>query len=147
MILAWLALLSAARKETIVNLTWDRVDWDAGTIDFREPGEQLTNKRKTVVPISKRLRPILQRAWEERTGDYVLDTPASIRSSWETFIARTPFAHITPHDLRRTFATLAVQSGVPLVDVAAILGDSIQILMKHYAHHVPGAAQAAVDSI
>lgn len=143
----YLALLSAARKEAIVGLTWDRVDWDAGTIDYREPGQQLTNKRRTLVPISKRLRPVLRRAYDERVSDYVLDSPASIRSSWETFIGRTPFAHITPHDLRRSFATLAVQAGVPVVDVAAILGDSVQIVMKHYAHHVPGSAQAAVDAV
>ena len=140
-----IALNAAARKEAITSLTWDRVDFVSGTINFAEAGRQLTNKRRALVPISKRLMPILQRAYAERTSEYVLDHSGSIRTTYENWVAKTPWSHIHPHDLRRTWATLAAQSGVPLVTVAEILGDSVEIVVKHYAKYVPGAAKAAID--
>jgi integrase len=142
----WLAMTTAARKQAITGLTWDRVDWDALTIDYQEPGLQLHNKRRVLVPIAKKLEPILRQAYEERTSDYVLDHPGSIRTAWETWIATTPFYFLNPHDCRRTWATLAAQAGVPLIDIAAILGDSVEIVIRHYAKHVPGAGRNAVDA-
>jgi integrase len=144
----FIALTTAARRDAILGLRWDRVDWDGNTINFQEPGEQLHNKRRVIVPISKRLRPILEQAYRERKpgNPFVLDERASIRKTWETWVKKTPYPHICPHDCRRTWATLAVQAGVSIVDVAAILGDSIEIVLKHYAKHVPGMAQKAVDT-
>lgn len=141
-----LALDTAGRKDAILSLTWDRVDLHAGTIDLREPGRQLHNKRRALVPISKRLRPVLERMHAERKTEFLLDHAGAIRAQWERWIERTPWPHITPHDLRRTWATLAVQAGVPIVNVAAILGDSVEIVMKHYAVFVSANSQAAVDA-
>lgn len=141
-----LALDTAARRDAIVSLTWDRVDFHASTIDYNEPGMAQTNKRRALVPISKRLRPILERAYQERTNEFVLFSDADIRPQWERWIKTTQFQHIHPHDLRRTFATLNIQAGVPLVNVAAILGDDVKTVLIHYGHFVPGNAQAAVDA-
>lgn len=141
-----LALDTAARKDAIEGLSWDRVDLTAGTIDYREPGLQIHNKRRAVVPVSKRLRPLLEQMHREKTTEFVLDHAGEIRTTWENWIKHTPYSHITPHDLRRTWATLAAQAGVPIVNIAAILGDSVEITLRHYAQFAPGNAQAAVDA-
>lgn len=140
-----IALDTAARAGAIRTLTWDRVDLDAGRIDFREPGRQLHNKRRALVPIAKRLRPILERAWSERKSDYVLDHPGKIEDTWQKWIVTTPHPDLHMHDLRRTWATLAVSNGVSIVTVANILGDDPATVLKHYARFIPGEAQAAVD--
>lgn len=141
-----IALDTAARASAIIGLTWDRVDLAGGYIDLREEGVAVHNKRRALVPISKRLRPMLERAWRERKSVYVLDNNGTLRYAWAAFMRENPqFAHIHPHDLRRTFATLAVQAGVPIVNVAQILGDDPTTVLRHYAHFVPGAAQDAVD--
>jgi integrase len=139
-----LALCTAARKESIETLMWKQVDLVAGVIDYRGAGVE-TNKRQAVVRISKRLLPILQRAWDERKTEFVLDHDGSIRSQWRTWIETTPWEHIHPHDLRRTWATLATMHGVPIAVVAGVLGDTVATTLKHYAVFVPGASQDAVD--
>jgi hypothetical protein len=141
-----IALMTAARTSAVRGLTWDRIDWDAGTINFQEPGEALHNKRRVIVPISKRLRPILEQAYQERKEKYVLDHSGEIKKTWRTWITKTPYAHVSPHDLRRTWATLAIQAGVSIVDTAAILGDTPEVVLRHYAKHVPGMARAAIDT-
>ena len=141
-----IALNTAARKTAIERLRWDQVDLVAGHINFSQQGEQAHNKRKALVPISKRLMPLMQRMYAEKKSDYVLDAPTDIRKAYEVWARATPWSHINPHDLRRTFATLAAQRGVPLVAIAEVLGDSVGIVMKHYAKYIPGAAKAAVDA-
>jgi hypothetical protein len=139
-----IALDTAARKEAILDLTWDRVDLNAGTIDFRIPGQQLHNKRRTVVPINSRLLPILKAAHANKTTDYILTHAGSIRKSWETFIKQTPY-EITPHDLRRSFASIAVSNGVSFEDVAEVLCDSVETVRRHYGHLDPRAKLRAVN--
>jgi integrase len=43
----------------------------------------------------------------------------------------------TFHDLRRTFASLLVSSGVSLYKVAKWLGDEMETVQKHYGHLIP----------
>lgn len=135
---------TAARKEAVLGLTWDRVDLRGGTIDFRDPALPTTKKRRTVVPISFRLRPLLERAARERTTKYVLGF-RDIRREYEAFVRDTPFPHITPHDLRRTWATLAARAGVPLWEIAGVLGDTVEVVTQHYAVHCPNHLRGAVD--
>lgn len=140
-----LALETAARTEAIEGLTWDRVDWTAGLIDFNVPGRRVTKKRRAVVPISSRLRPVLERAYRERRGVYVLDEPGSIRTAYENWVATTPYPWVHKHDLRRTWATLAARAGVDLFEIAGVLGDTIQTVMKNYAHHLPAHLKGAME--
>lgn len=139
-----IALCTAARKESIEHLQWKQVDLVGGTIDYRGDGVR-TNKRQAVVRISKRLRPILERAWDERTGPFVLDHAGAMKQTFGHWLRKTPWTHIHPHDLRRTWATLAVMHGVPIAHVAGVLGDTVETTLRHYAVFVPGAGQDAVD--
>jgi len=58
----WLALETAARKTAILELTWDRVDFETNVIHYPVPGKKATKKRRANVPISTRLRPVLEQA-------------------------------------------------------------------------------------
>lgn len=42
------------------------------------------------------------------------------------------------HMMRHTFATLLAMSGVPLVEIAALLGDTLAVTEKYYAGYSPG---------
>ncbi len=68
-----LAMLTGARKGSILALTWDRVHFDSGLIDFQEPGRSLPVKRRAVVPIAPALRKELEEAGRHRTRDYVVE--------------------------------------------------------------------------
>ncbi len=55
---------------------------------------------------------------------------------------------IRPHDLRHTYATLAIQAGVPLLTVSRQLGHaSISTTADLYTHAVPGSNRAAAEAL
>jgi integrase len=56
----------------------------------------------------------------------------------KAFDAAGPFDHTpTPHRFRHTFARILLQRGVPVADVADLLGDDEQTVREHYARWVP----------
>lgn len=126
-----------ARKEAIETLEWRQVDLVKGFIDFDLPGRAKSVKRRAKAPVPPRLKPLLLRAWDERDGPYVLGHAGDIRKPWTTAYRGTPFEDVRPHDLRRTFITLAIEAGVNIEAVARIVGDNPATLRKHYQHHQP----------
>lgn len=139
-----LALEAPARAASIESLKWAQVNFATRVIDFRRPGVQ-TKKRRVPVPISDKLFPILERAYRERTSEWVLDEPGSNKKAFARFREQHGF-DVTRHDLRRTWATLRAQWGVSLFDIAGILGDDIKTVTKHYAHHCPDFLRGAVNA-
>lgn len=53
----------------------------------------------------------------------------------------------SPHILRHTAATWLVMDGVPLAEVARLLGDSEKTVEKVYGKHAPDYLQRAVKSL
>lgn len=146
-----IALDTAARRKSIETLRWDQVDLDAKVIRYQADGRRQKKKRRVPVPISDRLLPLLERAYRERTGEYVLGTPYSIQHQFEALIARAikeigpKFQYLTIHDLRRTWATLAARAGVDLFQIAGVLGDTFATVERVYAHHSPDHLRTAIN--
>jgi integrase len=158
----WLALETAGRKQALLDLTWDRVDFETGVIHLALPGRKETKKRRASVPISKALLPVLKRAYEERINDRVLDHGAEVWAAVQSVAARAGFGPpqgvrqtgtkpkatgISPHVMRHTAATHMARRGVPLFLVAKVLGDTIATVEKTYAKHAPDDLRGAVDMI
>jgi len=157
----WLAIFTTSRKQALLELTWDRVDFEANVIHLNVPGRRLTKKRRADVSIATALRPVLLRAYGERTGDLVLDHGAddlwaslqyiAIRAGFSTqTVARgaSPKATgVSPHVLRHSGATLMARKGVPLFLVAKTLGDGITTVERVYAKWAPGDPADSVDVI
>lgn len=56
----------------------------------------------------------------------------------KAFDASGPFEEPpTPHRLRHTFARMLLEKGVPVADVAALLGDDEKTVREHYSRWVP----------
>lgn len=139
----WLALCTGARLSAMRELRWDQVDLGQGVIDYRN--QRRTKKRRVPVPISDRLRPVLEQASRERQGPYVLDHTRRLYNEWERLIEGTEFQGLHIHDLRRTFATLLAQAGVDMWQIAGLLGDTLNVVTQHYAHHAPGYLRDAIN--
>jgi integrase len=43
----------------------------------------------------------------------------------------------TPHRFRHTFVRILLEKGVPVADVAELIGDTEKIVRRHYAKWVP----------
>jgi integrase len=131
-----IALETGARLRAIEGLTWDRVDLARGTIDFRDPKLRVTKKRRVVAPITDRLRPVLERAFSERKGVHVLDTPGETRTGFERFMGAHGFEGVSPHTLKHTRITLLLRAGVPAWDVSELTGTSMPTILSVYGHHI-----------
>jgi len=153
-----LAYYTASRKGAIEFLTWDRVNLAAGRITLADPGGRSNKKRKPVVPISAELVVALRNARSVTGGhhmNYVLDFSRDIRPAFDAAAKRAdlemlpardgrPAGRLTPHVLRHTRATHLLQKGVAPYAVAALLGDTVQTVLRVYGHHCPNYLAEAI---
>jgi integrase len=66
-------------------------------------------------------------------ADYRYD----FRRPFEEYMEEQKAEWVTPHTMRRTFASLHASAGTPLYHIAKWLGDDIGTTQKHYAHLAP----------
>lgn len=64
---------------------------------------------------------------------------------WEEYVKRAGIEDFHWHDLRHTFASRLVMSGVDLFTVSKLLGHSDVKMTKRYAHLSPDFLKGAVD--
>jgi integrase len=146
----WLALETGARRGAILQLSKKRIDFDVGLIDYRLPGARVTRKRRAVVPISKSLRPVLQRAYNKAPGETLFEgTHYSRFYQHMRKIAKHAKIEIKvgPHVMRHTAATHMLRNGVAIWIVAGVLGDTIATVERVYGHHIPSDLSQGVESI
>ena len=58
----------------------------------------------------------------------------SPREAWVKVLARVGLSYRNLHQLRHSVATALISAGVPLGDVAACLGDTVQTVVSTYLH-------------
>lgn len=127
-----LAAQTGARHRAVLDLTWDRVDWDRGVIAYDEllppdPMSKAWRKGRATVPIGRLARATLERAFAGRRTDHVIEHGGrriqSIREGFARAVSRAGIAPpVTPHTLRHTVATWATERGVALQQIAQLLG-------------------------
>lgn len=147
-----LALTTGARMSAILDLTWDRVDWRSGTIDFNPAGREITNKRRVTVPMNVRARAALEEAQKAALTDHVIEyggePVASVKKAIQA-AARRSGVPCSPHVFRHTAGVWMAQADVPMPKIAQYLGHtSTRITERHYARYSPSYmrdAAAALD--
>lgn len=143
-----LALETGARQGAILDLTWDRVDFKVNVVDFRVPGQRVTKKRRTVVPMSARLRAALLEAWGSRGPELtVLGSKGSMWPTVQAIAKRAGVAHTYPHAMRHTVGSLMMRADVPLWKTAKVLGLTVATTEKTYAKFAVDDLRAGVDAI
>ena len=142
-----LALATASRKTALLELKREQVDLKQRTIKLNPHGRRQTKKRRPLVPISDDLLPIMERIVKEARGEFLLDHPGSIRSVFDRVCRDAELEDVTPHTLRHTSASWMLQEGVPIEQVAAILGDTIATVERVYGHHCKDRLLAAANTI
>jgi integrase len=143
-----LALATGARKEAIEQLTWGRVYLERRMLDYRVPDALVSRKRRVPVPINDRLSPVLTELHDNPVdlSPYVMGE-RSCRGALTSFMRSLGLPWVTPHVLRHTAATLMLQRGASIWDVAGVLGDTTRTVERVYGHHVSGKLQSAVGRL
>jgi integrase len=93
-------------------------------------------------------------AWQDRDGLIFADPigrllhPESVTSAWRALVVRTGIGHLRLHDLRHTAATLSLSAGIPVQDVADMLGhSSASITLDVYSHAVAEGPRRVADAM
>ena len=142
-------LYTAARTGAVLELTWDRVDFNAGLIDL---GHAAGGKGRAVIPISPNLLPILEVAREAATCRFVVEHGgggvANVKTGTRAAARRAKLPGVTPHILRHTAATWMAMKGVPIAEIARVLGHSdSRITERVYAKHSPDYLRRAIAAL
>lgn len=82
-----------------------------------------------------------------REDGYFID-PATFRDHYQKKLEEAGLGHYAIHALRHTFATRALEAGVPIKVVSQILGHaSVQITMDTYSHVLPELQSESMNRI
>lgn len=147
-----LGLHSAGRPSAILELRWDRVDFDKGSISLDNPARDRTAKGRATVPLGAELVAPLKAAKAAALTEYVIEwngkPVASIKKAIQRTAERAGLEGVTPYVLRHTAARWLVEGGVPIEEVAQYLGHtSPAITFKVYGRYSPDYLQKASSAI
>jgi integrase len=143
-----LGLMTAARTGAILEARWTQVDWERRVLSF---GKGHGNKRRAIVPLNPELLLTLRGARTLACSDYIVEFRGervrTVKTGFAAACRRAELKDVTPHVLRHTAATWAVMDGVPLSQVARMLGDSEAVVEKVYAKHAPEFLRQATAAL
>ena len=122
-------LYTSCRKNELVNLKWQWVNWDDRTLELPD-----TKTGFRIIPLSDQAVQCLIDMRPKPTGSVFNLRAREIKDLWAHFktIARLPDLRI--HDLRRSVASFGLNTGLNLKEVGGVLGHSSQQTTEGYAY-------------
>lgn len=162
-----LELTTGLRRGELLALQWDDLDFQTGELRVqrqvqRVRGELTVTQPKTrsssrsiilpppILDILKSCRQHTGSRWmfpSPRKEDSPRD-PAAVRKKLSTILDRAGCKHVRFHDLRHTFATNALEHGMDVKTLSAIIGHvSSATTLNVYAHVTDGMRQSAAAKI
>lgn len=142
-----LLLLTGCRRGEILELKWRYVDLERGVL--RLPDSKTGAK---VVPLGQPCVDLLRDLPRMEGTDLVVPSILSggvqhgMQSTWEKVRARAGLDDVRIHDLRHSFASVAVMGGASLYMVGKILGHKQTSTTEIYAHLADDPLKAAADT-
>ena len=163
-----LEIATGLRRGELLGLKWTDVNYDAGTIYIQRqicringvvtegPLKTKNSYRKIVVPAD--VMQVLKDKQKKDNGasEYVFFSPLtngpispdSVLHMLHRVLDRAGLPRIRFHDLRHTFATMALQNGVDVKTLSNILGHfSAGFTLDTYAHVTTGMQQDAANKV
>ena len=141
-----MALNTGMRKGEILGLKWRDIDYKRGIIYLLDT----KNNDKREVPMSSFVKRALVRVPKHPDSPYIFCNKAGkpykdIRKSFFTSLKKASIINFRFHDLRHTFASQLVMSGVDLNTVRELMGHRDIKMTLRYAHLSPDHKRRAVE--
>ncbi len=132
-----LALSTGARRNEILTLKWENIDFDRQVITLHET----KNGERRLLPLQGYAYELiykLSKNINEHT-QYLFPSkktlkPIEIKRAWETSIKRAGIENFRFHDLRHSTASYLAMDGASMTDIAEVLGHKTLQMVKRYAH-------------
>ena len=150
------ALYTGTRKDAVLRLGFipntrgGWVDTANGLLYRRAEGERQTKKRQPPARLPDRLMAHLRR-WEAMGMRWPVEYQGAIcgdiKTGWGTIADDAGLSDVTPHTLRHTAITWAMQRGATSWDAAGFFGTSVEMIERVYGHHHPDHQQSAREAM
>jgi len=130
-----LLLLTGARKSEILTLRWTEVCLDTGVLNLED-----SKTGKKSIYLNEPAKRILQQIPRLTGNQFVIVGRkqnahlTDIRKVWKSVCISIGISNARIHDLRHTFASLALKNGVKLNTIGALLGHSDPRTTQRYVH-------------
>jgi integrase len=154
---ACVAYMTGMRRGEILELTWDRVDFDEGCIDLTSEDTKTSEPRKIYFNSIPKLKNVFVGARNRRKKGQplVFTTPdgKSISNKWylqrvlKRACKQTGLGPYRLHDLRHTFNTNMVKAGVEKVVVMKLTGHKTFAMFARYSHLDREQGEAAMKKL
>lgn len=146
-----LALATAGRMTAVLQLTWDRIDFERGKIRLARIGER-QGKGRAVVPMTDKAREALQEAKTAARTPYVIeygDKPVlSIKKGFAGAAKRAGLSDVSPHVLRHSAAVWMAEDGVSMAEIGQYLGHTDEkVTYRTYARFSPEHLRKAASAL
>ncbi len=149
-------LYTGTRKAAILHTAFDRrpgcgfIDLKNGVFYRLAQGKRQTKKRQPPIRVPARLLAHMRR-WKQNDQKFLIEYLSSpitdIGNAFESVAHECGYFDVTPHTLRHTAATWAMQNGGDAWKIAGYLGMSLETLVNNYGHHSPEHLDGAGDVI
>lgn len=143
------ALFTGMRRGEILGLTWNKIDLKHGFILL----DATKNWERREIPINETLRGVLQGLNRRLDVDQVFydnakGTPLKdFRKRFQTALGKAKIKDFRFHDLRHTFASHLVMSGVDITTVSKLLGHKRLTMTLRYSHLAPAHLAEGVKKL
>ena len=163
--LYYMDLATGLRRGELLGLKWEDIDLQNGIIHVRRQVARVDGEVKELplktknsyrnISISQDAVAMLTEMEAHRSSDYVFPSssggpisPDSVNNMLHRVLKRAGLPSIRFHDLRHTFATLALQNGVDIKTVSGMLGHfSAGFTLDTYAHVTTSAQKEAARTM
>ena len=161
----YIELATGLRRGELLGLKWQDIDWKNGIIKVRRQvtrvdGQIVEAPLKTknsyrAVTISQQAIEVLKEQKRKTNDTYVFPSPNggpispdSVNNMLKRVLERAGIPKVRFHDLRHTFATIALQNGVDIKTVSGILGHfSAGFTLDTYAHVTTSSQKEAAQTM
>lgn len=151
---ATLAWTTGARAAALLDLTWDRIDFDRGRIRLKE-GEidpDRPMKGRAIIPMNGTARSALIEAKRFARTPYVIEWAGAKVASVKKAIHRAAIAAgmpwVSPHVFRHSAAVMMAENRIPMSEIAQFLGHTnTKLTEKVYARFSPDYLAQAADAL
>lgn len=134
-----LLLFTGCRRDEILTLTWDEVDFERGVLKLEDSktGARVVQLNAPAIAILAALQARDDRdaesSWVIR-GRHTGKRLVGIHRPWERIRDAAGLSGVRLHDLRHTHASVAAQRGESLVVIGSLLGHRVPATTARYAH-------------
>ncbi len=143
-----LLILTGCRKGEIENLRWQDVDFDLGFLRLPD-----SKTGQTIRPLNRAARAVLASLPRYQGGELVFPSQKPDRpyvgtpKVWLAVRASCELSGVRLHDLRHSFASVAVSEGSSLPVIGVLLGHKDAATTAQYAHLHDDPVRGAVEKV